>query len=68
MQKPSNHFTQKIPGNLYKPALVNVTYLLSVILTVAWAIAFFGFHAGNAVHLLLALAMTTVVVNIVRGA
>ena len=67
MQKPS-HLVPKITRAGYKPALVNVTYLLSILLTVAWAIAFFGFHAGNAVHLLLALAMTTVVVNIVRGA
>ena len=63
MQKPS-----KAAGPVYKPALVNITYFLSLALTAGWAIAFFGFHAGNAVHLLLAMAMTTVVVNIVRGA
>ena len=67
MQTPST-LTRKISGQGYKPALVNITYLLSLFLTVGWAIAFFGFHAGNAVHLLLAMAMTTVVVNIVRGA
>jgi len=67
MKKPSN-LTSKIPGYAYKPALVNITYMLALALTVGWAIAFFGFHAGNGVHLLLAMAMITVVVNIVRGA
>ncbi|HEX9510688.1 MAG TPA: lmo0937 family membrane protein [Puia sp.] len=60
--------TQKVRINAYKPALVNVTYILSFILVAGWAIGFFGFHAGNAVHLLLVMAMFTILVNIVRGA
>lgn len=58
---------QKNPILTPKP-LTKVTYLLSVILIAGWAIGFFGFHAGNAVHLLLAMAMFTILVNIVRGA
>ncbi|HTI12077.1 MAG TPA: lmo0937 family membrane protein [Puia sp.] len=53
---------------VYKPCMANATYILAVILLGVWMVGFFGFHAGNAVHLLLAMAMLIVLANIIRGA
>jgi len=46
---------------------MKITYLLACLLLIGWAVGFFGFHAGNQIHLLLAIAMTAVIVNIIRG-
>ena len=48
--------------------MANVTYILAGVLLVIWMVGFFGFHAGNPIHLLLALAMLIVLANIIRGA
>jgi hypothetical protein len=58
---------QKAPKNFYTPGAIKVTYLLAFLLMIGWAVGFFGFHAGNEIHLLLAMAMVTVLVNIIRG-
>ena len=57
---------QKAQSNSYKPGGVNVTYLLAIVLLAGWAIGFFVFHAGNGIHLLLAMAMLAILVNIIR--
>lgn len=43
-----------------------LTYIIAFILVIGWVVGLFGFHAGNAIHLLLAMAMTAVSVNIIR--
>jgi hypothetical protein len=48
--------------------MINAAYLVALLLLAGWAVGFFGFHAGNEIHLLLALAMMVVLVNIIRGA
>ena len=42
------------------------TYVIIVVLTIAWAVGLWGFHIGNQIHLLLLLAMTTLLYNIIR--
>lgn len=59
---------QRVPKNPYTPGAIKVTYLLAFLLMIGWAVGFFGFHVGNEIHLLLAMAMITVLVNIIRGA
>jgi hypothetical protein len=66
MIKPSIS-PQRAPKNFHTPGTIKVTYLLAFLLIIGWAVGFFGFHAGNEIHLLLAMAMVTVLVNIIRG-
>lgn len=43
-------------------------YIVAVILVIAWAVGFFGFHpAGNIIHLLLVLAIIAVLLRVIRG-
>lgn len=42
------------------------TYVIIIVLTIAWAVGLWGFHIGNEIHLLLLLAMTALLYNIIR--
>lgn len=46
----------------------NLLYLIAVILVIAWAIGFLGYHAGGLVHILLVIAVIAVLLRIIRGA
>jgi len=46
----------------------NLLYLVAVILVIAWAIGFLGYHAGGLIHILLVIAVIAVILKIVRGA
>jgi Family of unknown function (DUF5670) len=43
-------------------------YLVAVILIIAWAIGFIGYHASGLIHILLVLAAIVVLLKIVRRA
>ncbi|MEP7236616.1 MAG: lmo0937 family membrane protein [Ferruginibacter sp.] len=43
-------------------------YLIAVILVIAWAIGFVGYHAGGLIHILLVLAIIAVLLKIIRKA
>ncbi|MBK8283363.1 MAG: lmo0937 family membrane protein [Saprospiraceae bacterium] len=45
----------------------NLLYLIVVILIIAWAIGFLGYHAGGLVHLLLVIAVIVILLRIIRG-
>jgi hypothetical protein len=45
----------------------NLLYTIAVILIIAWAIGFLGFHAGNIIHILLVIAIIAVLVRIIQG-
>ena len=49
-----------------KQRVINFTYIMAVALVLAWALGFLVFKAGNAIHILLVLAMMTVLVTIIR--
>ncbi|MGB4899359.1 MAG: lmo0937 family membrane protein [Saprospiraceae bacterium] len=40
---------------------------MAVILIIAWAIGFLGYHAGGLVHLLLVIAVIVILLRIIRG-
>lgn len=42
-------------------------YALAVILLIAWAIGFFGFHVGGIIHVLLVIAIIAVLLRIISG-
>jgi hypothetical protein len=45
----------------------NLLYALAVILVIAWAIGFIGYHAGGLIHLLLVIAVIAVILRIIQG-
>ena len=44
-----------------------ILYIIAVILVIAWAIGFLGFHAGGLIHILLVIAIIAVVLRLIRG-
>ncbi len=45
----------------------NLLYIIAVILVIAWAIGFLGYHAGGIIHILLVIAVVAVLLKIIRG-
>lgn len=45
----------------------NLLYVIAVILVIAWAIGFMGFHAGGIIHVLLVIALIVVLVRVISG-
>ena len=46
----------------------NLLYVIAVILVIAWAIGFLGYHAGGIIHILLVIAIVAVLLKVIRGA
>ena len=46
----------------------NLLYVIAVILIIAWAIGFLGYHAGGLIHILLVIAIVAVLLKVIRGA
>ncbi len=42
-------------------------YTIAVILVIAWAIGFLGFHAGGLIHILLVIAVIAVLFRLISG-
>ncbi len=45
----------------------NLLYTIAIILVIAWAIGFLGFHAGGIIHLLLVIAVIAFIIKLVSG-
>jgi hypothetical protein len=45
----------------------NLLYVLAVILLIAWAVGFVGFHVGGIIHVLLVIALIAVIVRVIQG-
>ncbi|HEX3080257.1 MAG TPA: lmo0937 family membrane protein [Puia sp.] len=45
----------------------NLLYIIAVILVIAWAIGFLGYHAGGIIHILLVIAVVAVLLKVIRG-
>jgi len=60
-----------ISGNCFKTFKIlfmgNLLYLIAVILVIAWAIGFLGYHAGGLIHILLVIAVVAVLLKVIRG-
>lgn len=44
----------------------NLLYVIAVILVIAWAIGFLGYHAGGVIHILLVIAVISVLLSVIR--
>ncbi len=45
----------------------NILYIVAVILVIFWLLGFFAFHAGSIIHILLAIAVISILLNVIRG-
>jgi hypothetical protein len=45
----------------------NLLYIVAVVLIIAWAVGFVGFHAGGLIHVLLAIAVIAILVRVIQG-
>ncbi len=46
----------------------NLLYVIAVILVIAWAIGFLGYHAGGLIHILLVIAIIAILLKVIRRA
>ena len=46
----------------------NLLYVIAVILVIAWAIGFLGYHAGGLIHILLVIALIAILLKVIRRA
>jgi tryptophan-rich sensory protein len=46
----------------------NLLYVIAVILVIAWAIGFLGYHAGGIIHILLVIALIALLLKVIRRA
>jgi tryptophan-rich sensory protein len=45
----------------------SILYIVAVVLVIAWLIGFLGYSAGGLIHILLVLAVISILVGIIRG-
>jgi len=45
----------------------SILYIVAVILVIAWLIGFLGYSAGGLIHILLVLAVISVLISVIRG-
>lgn len=45
----------------------NLLYTLAIILVIIWAIGFLGYNAGGIIHVLLVIALISVILRIIQG-
>jgi Family of unknown function (DUF5670) len=46
----------------------SILYLIAVILVICWAIGFLGYHAGGIIHVLLVIAIISLLLGVIRRA
>lgn len=45
----------------------NLLYMLAVVFVIIWAIGFLGYNAGSIIHILLVLAVISILLRVIRG-
>ncbi len=45
----------------------NIIYVFAVILIALWATGFFFYHIGDLIHILLVIAVISILLNVIRG-
>jgi hypothetical protein len=45
----------------------NLLYILAVVLVIGWAIGFFAFSAGGIIHVLLVIAVVSLLLRLIKG-
>lgn len=45
----------------------NLLYIIAVILLIIWGIGFLGYNAGGIIHILLVIALVSVILRVIQG-
>lgn len=45
----------------------NLLYTIAIILVILWAIGFIGYSMGGLIHILLAIALISVILRVIQG-
>jgi len=45
----------------------NLLYIIAVVLVVLWAIGYLGYHAGGLIHILLVIALISIILRVIQG-
>ncbi len=45
----------------------NLLYLIALILVIVWAIGFFAYSVGGIIHILLVLAVVSILLRVIKG-
>ena len=46
----------------------SLLYIIAVVLVISWAIGFLGYHAGGIIHVLLVIALISIILGVIRRA
>jgi len=46
----------------------SILYIVAVLLVIGWAIGFLGYHAGGIIHILLVIAVISLILGVIRRA
>ncbi|MBS1661312.1 MAG: lmo0937 family membrane protein [Bacteroidetes bacterium] len=46
----------------------SILYVIAVILVIGWAVGFLGYHAGGIIHVLLVIALISILLGVIRRA
>lgn len=58
---------KKQTSHLKTNSMRNLLYILAVIIIIAWAVGFLGYNAGGLIHLLLIIALVSILLGIIQG-
>ena len=45
----------------------NLLYIIAVVLIIGWVIGFFAFHVGGIIHILLVIALISIILRVIQG-
>jgi hypothetical protein len=45
----------------------NLLYIIAVILIIIWAVGFLGYNSGGIIHILLVIAVVSILLRVIRG-
>lgn len=45
----------------------NLLYIIAVVLVIIWGIGFLGYHAGGLIHILLVIALISIILRVIQG-
>ena len=45
----------------------NLLYMIAVVLIIIWAVGFIGYSAGGIIHILLVIAIISILIRVIQG-
>jgi hypothetical protein len=57
----------QLPNTKKITTMGNLLYIIAVVLLICWAIGFFAYSAGGIIHLLLVIAIISILLRVIQG-